>query len=68
MDYTVKKGSTITGKFKMLNVNGGVFVDEDGTIVPIADIIESAMEGRTFDLTATSKVEEEVDLEGACED
>lgn len=55
-----KKNGTITGSFKCMNVQNGTFVDEDGTIVPIADLIEKVMKGETFDLTVKSSTEEDI--------
>jgi len=55
-----KKSTTISGKFKLLTADGGRFVNEDGEEVPVAELIEQAMGTAPFDLSVSTKTEEEV--------
>lgn len=55
------KNGSITGKIKMLNVANGSFIDcETGEVIPVAQLIESAMGNLPFDLTVKSSTEEDV--------
>ena len=59
---TFKKSISINGKFKMLAVQDGAFFDtETGEMIPVADIIESALgTGQPFDLSITQKTEDDI--------
>lgn len=60
MNGKFTKSGTITGKFKMLNVQNGVFISPEGEVIPVAEMIENAMEGSSFDLSVSSKTEEDI--------
>ena len=53
MNGKFTKSGSINGKFKMLNVENGVFISQDGEVVPVAEMIERAMEGSAFDLSVS---------------
>lgn len=60
MENCFKKSTTISGKFKLLTADNGVFINQDGEEVPVADLIEQAMGSTPFDLSVSTKSEEEV--------
>ena len=55
-----KKTINISGKFKLLTADSGRFINEDGEEVPVANLIEQAMGSTPFDLSVSTKSEEEV--------
>lgn len=55
-----KKTVNISGRWKLLTADGGRFVNEDGEEVPVAELIEQAMGAAPFDLSVSTKTEEEV--------
>jgi hypothetical protein len=56
-----KKTINISGKWKYMTAADGKFVDaETGEEVPVADLIEQAMGNTPFDLSVSTKTEEDV--------
>ncbi len=55
-----KKTINISGKFRLLTADGGKFINEDGEEVPVAELIEQAMGSTPFDLSVSTKTEEDV--------
>lgn len=57
-----KKSITTNGKFKMLAVENGIFLDtETGEQIPVADILENVYgSGQPFDLSVTQKSDDEI--------
>ena len=56
-----KKTTTISKKFKMLTADNGSFLDiETGEVVPVAEMIKQAMGTTPFDLSVSTKTEEEI--------
>lgn len=55
-----KKTVNINGRWKLLTANGGQFVNQDGEIVPVAEMIQEAMGTTPFDLNVSTKTEEEI--------
>ena len=60
MKENFKKTINISGKFKLMTANGGQFVNQDGEVVPVAEMIEEAMGTTPFDLSVSTKTEEEI--------
>lgn len=61
MSNNFKKTINISGKFKYLTIaDGGKFINEDGEEVPVAELIEQAMGSTPFDLSVSTKTEEDV--------
>lgn len=58
-----KKTININGKFKYLTIaNGGKFINpETGEEVAVAEMIEQAMGATPFDLSVSTKTEEDLD-------
>lgn len=58
-----KKSTSITGKWKEINVQDGEFYDDEtGEIIPVAKILEEKYgNGITFSLTTSAKTEEEIE-------
>lgn len=55
-----KKTINISGKFKYMTAAAGRFINEDGEEVPVAELIEQAMGSTPFDLSVSTKTEEDV--------
>lgn len=57
-----KKSITTTGKFKMIAVENGIFVDtETGEQIQIAEILEDVYgSGQPFDLSVTQKSDDDI--------
>lgn len=55
-----KKTVNINGRWKLLTANGGQFVNQDGEVVPVAEMIQEAMGTTPFDLNVSTKTEEEI--------
>lgn len=55
-----KKTINISGKFKYMTATEGKFINEDGEEVPVAELIEQAMGSTPFDLSVSTKTEEDV--------
>ena len=57
-----KKSITTNGKFKMLAVENGIFLDtETGEQIPVAEILENVYgSGQPFDLSVTKKSDDEI--------
>ena len=56
-----KKTINISGKFKYMTAADGKFINtETGEEVPVADLIEQAMGNTPFDLSVSTKTEEDV--------
>lgn len=62
MNNNFKKTINISGKFKYLTIaGGGKFVNtETGEEVPVAELIEQAMGSTPFDLSVSTKSEEDI--------
>lgn len=58
-----KKSTSITGKWKEINVQDGQFYDDEtGEIIPVAKILEEKYgNGIAFSLTTSAKTEEEIE-------
>lgn len=56
-----KKSLNISGKFKLLTADSGRFLNETGEEVPVAEMIEQAMGSAPFDLSVSTKTEEDLD-------
>jgi hypothetical protein len=55
-----KKTVNINGRWKFLVADGGRFVNQDGEVVPVAEMIQEAMGTTPFDLNVSTKTEEEI--------
>lgn len=60
MGAVFKKSTNMTGKFRMLNVSDGEFINSDGEIIPVAKYIEDAFGSTPFDLSVSAKDDEEI--------
>ena len=62
MNNNFKKTTSISAKWKYLTIaNDGKFINtETGEEVPVADLIEQAMGNTPFDLSVSTKTEEDV--------
>lgn len=64
MSVKFSKNGSITGKFKMLNTADGQFIDQEtGEVIPVANMIQIAMEGQPFDMTVKASTDEEISVE-----
>ena len=62
MDF--KKQTTYSGKIKELRIVDGRFIDKEGEIINLAEILGSVYSNNMpFDLSTTSKEEEMIDIE-----
>ena len=61
MDF--KKQINYSGKIKGLQIVNGKFVDTDGEIINLAEILASVYGDMSFDLSTTAKSEEAIDVE-----
>ena len=59
----LKKTVKYDGKIKGLHIVDGSFVDADGVVINLADILSKAYGEMPFDLSTTNKTEEVIDLE-----
>ena len=60
MKKNFTKTTTISKKFRLLTADGGRFIDENGEVVPVAEMIQEAMGTTPFDLNVSTKTEEEI--------
>jgi len=58
-----KKQTTYTGKLKQLKIFDGNFVDESGEVINLVEILANVYGDMAFDLSTTSKSEEDIDAE-----
>lgn len=58
-----KKQTTYTGKLKQIRIFDGNFVDESGEVINLVEILTNVYGDMTFDLSTTSKSEEDIDTE-----
>lgn len=62
MDF--KKQTTYSGKIKELRIVNGQFIDKEGEIINLAEILGSVYANNmSFDLSTTAKEEEAIDVE-----
>lgn len=61
MDF--KKQITYSGKLKGIKVFNNNFVNSDGEIINLAEILSNVYGDMTFDLSTTAKSEELIDAE-----
>ena len=62
MSKNFKKTTKINGNFKYMTASNGIFLNpETGEEVPVAEMIEQAMGDAPFDLSVSTKTEEDID-------
>lgn len=61
MDF--KKQTTYSGKIKELRIVDGQFIDKEGEIINLAEILGNVYTDMPFDLSTTAKSEEAIDIE-----
>lgn len=61
MDF--KKQTTYSGKIKEIRVVDGNFINKDGEVINLAEILGNVYPDMSFDLSTTAKSEEMIDVE-----
>ena len=61
MDF--KKQITYSGKLKEIRIFDGNFVDKDGEVINLVEILGTVYGDMSFDLSTTAKSEEPIDAE-----
>lgn len=58
-----KKQTTYSGKLKQIRIYDGNFVDEEGVVINLVEILSNVYGDMMFDLSTTAKSEEDIDTE-----
>ena len=61
MDF--KKQTTYSGKIKEIKIFDGNFMDKDGEVINLVEILSNVYGDMSFDLSTTAKSEEPIDTE-----